>query len=136
MGVDRLEIQVLAGQQSGQRAPQVVEAEAEPVHPGVDLQVVADAALVLLRRGLHRERGAGGRDRRRQPAVEQAVEIADAQRAEDEDVGAHAGGAQRRAFLDVGAGEQIGARLFQRERDLAGAMAVGVRLDHRDNTGS
>ena len=127
--VDGLELEVLAREQLRQRAAQVVEPESEPVHAGVDLQVVAQPLLVAGGGRLHRLRGAGRRDGRRQPAVEQAVEIADAERAEHQDLGPHAGGAQHRSFLDVGAGEQIGAGLLERARHLARAVPVGVRLD-------
>ena len=116
--VDRIELEVLAGQQLRQRPPQVVEPEAEPVHAGVDLQVIAEPLLVARGRRLHGARRARRRDRRRQAAVEQAVEIADAQRAEDEDVGPDAGGAQRGAFLDVGARQQVGAGVLERPRHL------------------
>ena len=133
--VDGLEVEVLAGEQLRQRPPEVVEAEAEPVHAGVDLQVIADALAVLLRRRLHRVRGAGRGDGRRQAAIEQPVQIADAQRAEHQDVAAHTRRPQRRAFLDVGAGEQIGAGVFEGERDLPGAVSVGIRLDHRNHPG-
>ena len=133
--VDGVELEVRAREQLRQRAAQVVEAEPEPVHAGVDLQVIADALAVARRGGLHGARRARRRNRRRQPAVEQAIEIADAQRAEHQNLGADAGGPQRRAFLDVGAGQQIGAGLFERARHLAGAVAVGVRLDDGDHAG-
>ena len=48
---------------------------------------------------------------------------------------AHAGRAQRRALLDVGAGQQIRAGLLERERHLPGAVAVRVRLDDGDDAG-
>src|SRR4030095_5412244 len=35
-------------------------------------------------------------------------------------------------FLDVGAGEQIGTRVLEGLRHLAGAVAVRIRLDDRD----
>ena len=48
--------------------------------------------------------------------IEDAVEIADAQRTEDEDRGADAGLAQHDPFLDVGAREHRGAFGLERER--------------------
>ena len=127
--VDGRELEVLAFDQLRQRAAQVVEPESEPVHAGIDLQVVPQPLLVAGGGRLHRFRGAGRRDGRRQPAVEQAVEIADAERAEHQDVGLHAGGAQHRSFFDVGAGKEIGAGILERARHLARAVPVGVRLD-------
>ena len=56
-------------------------------------------------------------------------------RAEHQNVGADAGRAQRRAFLDVGARQQIGAGVFERARHLARAVSVGVRLDDGDDAG-
>ena len=136
--VDGGEVEVLAREQRRQRAPQVVEAEPETVHPGVDLEVILHAPPVSLGCRLHGLRGARRRDGRRQGAVEQSIEIADAERAEDEDLGADSGGAQRGALLDVRARQQVGARRLERERDLGGAVPVGVRLDDCDDarTGS
>ena len=127
------EVEVLAREQPGQRAPHVVEAEPEAVHPGVNLEVIPDAPPVSLGRGLHGVRGAGRRDRRRQVAVEQSIEIADAQRSEHENLRADAGGAQRRALFDVRTRQQVRARLLERERDLARAVPVRVRLDDGDD---
>jgi len=87
------------------------------------------------RRCLHGARGARRRDRRREPAIEQAVQIAHAQRAEDQNVRLHAGGAQRGPFLDIRARQQIGAGVFERARDLTAAVAVRIRLDHRYRAG-
>src|SRR6185436_8941663 len=104
-------------------AAQVVEPEPEPVHAGVDLQVIANALAIARRGRLHGARGARRRDRRREPAFEQAVEIADAERAEDENFRADAGGAQGRAFFDVSTGDEIRAGILERPRDLARAVA-------------
>ena len=116
MRVDGIELEVFAGEQTGQGAAQVIEAKAETVHSGVDLQVIGKTLPITGGRALHRARRARRRDGWREPAIEQAVEIADAQRAEDENLRFHAGRAQRRAFLDVGTRQQIGAGLFQRPR--------------------
>ena len=62
--------------------------------PGVDLQVIAERRPVLRGGRLHGARRGRRRDRRRQRELEQAVEIADAQRAEDQNRHAHAGAAQ------------------------------------------
>jgi hypothetical protein len=104
-----------------------------PVHAGVDFQVIADAALVTHRSRLHRPRGAWRGNRRREVAVEQAVEIADAHRAEDEDFGLDARAPQHRALFDVGACQQVGARSFERPGDLSGAVSVRVRFDDGDD---
>jgi hypothetical protein len=107
--------------------------EPEAVHPRVDLQVVRELPLVLRGRGGDRTRRAGRRDRRRQAAVEQAVEVADAERAEDQDVGAHARRTQLGTFFDVRAREQIRARVLEGAGHLAGAVPVGIRLDDGDH---
>ena len=67
--------------------------------------------------------------------LEHAVEIADAQRAKDQDRRAHARLAQHDRLLDVGAREHRGAGLLERARDLRRAVPVGIRLDHRDDAG-
>jgi hypothetical protein len=63
------------------------------------------------------------------------VGIADAERAEHQDVGTHAGLAERRALLDVGAGQEVGAGVLERPADLRGAVAVRVGLDDADDAG-
>ena len=132
MRVDGAELEVLAREQFGQRPSQVVVPKPEAIHPGIDLEVIRKPPLVLGRRRLHGACGARRGDRRRQPAVEQAVQIADAEGAEDQYVRLHAGGAQLGPFLDIGARQQIGAGVLERARDLAGAVAVRIRLDHRN----
>ncbi len=57
-------------------------AEAEPVHAGVDLEMAAEPHAARAAAGLERARGGRRRDGRRQAVLEDAVEIADAQRAE------------------------------------------------------
>ena len=121
---------------AGSVRAQVVVAEPEPVHAGVDLEVIARAArparaAARLQRPARRRR----RDRRRQAVLEDAVEVADAERAEHEDCGPHAGRPQHDAFLDVGAREHRGARLLERERHRSRAVPVGVRLDDGDDAG-
>ena len=59
--------------------------EAEPVHAGIDLQVTAEHVDRAARgRRLQRRAADGRRDGRRQVVLEHAVEIADAERAEDQ----------------------------------------------------
>ncbi len=132
--VDRVEPQVGAREQFRQRAPQVVVAEAEAVHPRVDLQVVAQRRLVLRRGLLHGARGGRRRDGRRQRELEQAVEIADAQRAENQNRRAHAGAPQHDGLFDVRARQQIRPGSLERERDTLRAMSVGVGFDHGDDS--
>ena len=67
---------------------------------------------------------------------EEAVEIADAERAEDQDAAADAGLAQLDAFLDVGHREPRRAGLAQRPRHRHGAVPVGVGLDDGDDAGA
>ena len=75
----------------------------------------------------------GRRDGRGELVIDDAVEIADAQRAEDEDRGAHAGLPQRDPLLDVRAREHRGAFGLERQADRRGAVAVGVGLDDGDD---
>jgi len=63
------------------------------------------------------------------------VEIADAERAEDQDLRGDARRAERGAFFDVGAGQKIRASRLERARHLAGAVPVGVGLDDGDEPG-
>ena len=135
MRVHGIDVQVRAGEQLGQRRPQVVVAEAETVHAGVDLEVIRDSSPVPGRRVLN---GAGRRRRRnggREGVLEQSIEVAYAQRAEDKDWHADAGATQDDALFDIGARQHPRAGLFERERHASGAMAVGVGLDDRDDAG-
>ncbi len=133
VGVHGVKVQVLTGEQVRQGGAKVVEPESEPVHAGVDLQVVGERALVPRRGGLHGLRGAWRRDRRRQVAVEQPVEIADAERAEHEDFRAHASRAQHGTFFDVRAREQVGASVLECASHLARAVSVGIGLHDRNH---
>ena len=65
--------------------------------------------------------------------IDDAVEIADAQGAEDEDRGAHAGLPQRDPLLDVRAREHRGAFGLERQADRRGAVAVGVGFHDGDD---
>ena len=109
MRVHGVELEVRARQQLRQRSPQVVVPETQAVHARVDLEVIAQPLLVADGGGLDGARGAGRGNGRRQPAVEQSVEIADAERAEHQDLGLDAGGPQRRALFDVRARQQVRA---------------------------
>ena len=81
--VDGVEPQVSAAEHLRHRPPQVVVPEAEPVHAGIDLQVAAqrDAARRAPRRSSARA-AAGVETVGVSRCVEDAVEIADAERAE------------------------------------------------------
>ena len=134
--VDRLDPQVAAGRDVRDCPRQVVVSEAEPVHPGIDLEVAAERASVTRRGGFERTPRRRRRHRRRQVVAEDAVEVADAQGAEDQDRDADAGLAQDDAFLDIGAGEHRGARLLERAADFDRAVPVGVGLDDGDDAGA
>jgi len=84
---------------------------------------------------LHRAGGAGRRDRGNQPAIEQPIQLADAERAEHENRCAHTSGPQRRPFLDVRTRQQVGAGILERVRDLSRTVAVRVRFHDRDHAG-
>ena len=107
--------------------------EPEPVHPGVDLQVTAHAHAVFRGGRLQGSRGRRRRNGRRELVFDDALEIADAERTEHEDRGADTGLPQGDPLLDVGAGEHRGAFGLERQPDLRGAVAVGVRLDDGDD---
>ena len=129
MRVSRLEAEIRAGEEFRQRAPQVVVPEPETIHPGVDLEVVAEGDGMPGGRGLY---GAGGRrrgNRRRQRVFEETVQIADAQRPEDEYRYAQAGAAERDPFLDIRTRQHRRARLLEGEAHGSGAMAVRVGFD-------
>ena len=101
----------------------------------IDLEVISNALPIALGCGLNSTRRTGRRDRRRQTTVEKALQVADAQRSKDENLGLHACRAQSRAFFDIGARQQIGAGVLQRAPYLTGAVAVRVRFDNRDDSG-
>src|SRR5205807_10416616 len=75
------------------------------------------------------------RDGGRQAAIEEPVEIADAERAENENLARHARRPQRGALLDVGAGEQVRTGLLERVRDGPRAVPVRVGLHDGDRAG-
>ena len=139
VGVDGIdpERSGVAHPERGQGPPQVVVAEAEPVHSRVDLDVHPEAASARRRRGAEPARGRGRRDGRRQPVSEHPVEVAHAERSEYEDRGPDARLAQLDALLDVGAGEGGGAALrlgrLQGAGDRDRAMTVRVGLDDGDD---
>jgi hypothetical protein len=134
MRVDRLEPQVRAGEQLRQRAAQIVVTKTKAVHPRVYLQVIAKDRAVRCGRRLHGAGGGRRRDCRRQRELEQSVEVADAQRAEDQNWHADPCPPENDGFLDVSACEQIRARGFERERDPLGSMPVRVCLDDSDDS--
>ena len=72
---------------------------------------------------------------RRESGVEDPVQITDAQRTEDENLGSHPRRPKRGALFDVGAGEQVGTGVLEGPRHLDRTMSVGVRLDDRDDAG-
>ena len=133
--VDAVEPQVRTDQQLAQGSSQVVMPEAEPVHAGVDLQVVADPRPTP--RGFRFDGPCRGRrrDRRHQVVLEQPAEIADAQRAEHEDGGAHPRRTQRDRLFDVGTRDHPRPGALERERHGNGAVPVGVGLDDGDDGG-
>ncbi len=133
VGVDAFELEVRAREQVRQRPRQVLVPEPEAMHAGVDLQVIADARVARARRRLQRPPGGRTRNRRRQVVLEDAGEIADAQRAEDQDPRARARLAQLDALLDVGDREPGRARLFERAGDANRPVPVGVGLDDGDD---
>jgi hypothetical protein len=110
-------------------------AEPEPVHPGIDLQMKADRRAVPCCGGLHGARGRWRGDRRRQREFEDAVEIADAERAEHENRHAHARLPQDDPFLDIRARQHRRSRVLERQSNARRAMTVGVCFHHRDDAG-
>ena len=108
----------------------------EAIHPGVDLQMTRQLDAMLRRGCLQRPACARCRDRGREAVLEHAIEIADAERTEDQNLGRHAGLAEDDRLFDVGARENRGAGVLQRERDRRRTMAVRVGLDDADDAGS
>ncbi len=51
---DGVDHEIGTGEHLGERPAEVVEAEAQPVHPGVDLEVAVQAAAAFPRRSLKR----------------------------------------------------------------------------------
>ena len=88
---------------------------------------------MLCRCGLQGARGRWCGESWGQIVLKDAMEIADAERAENQDWNANARSPQDDAFLDVGAGEHRRARLLERGPDLRRTMTVRVRFDHRDD---
>ena len=127
------DVEIAARQQLRQRALEVVEAQAEAVHAGIDLQMTRQRRPVLRCRGLKRSSGAGRGDRRREVVLEHAVHVADAERAEDENLGGDTCLAEHDGFLDIGARENCRACFLQRERDRGRAVSVRVRFDDADD---
>ena len=131
--VDGVEGKIATGEHGGQRRPQVVVPETEPVHAGIDLQVAADPDAAALRYGVQRPRRRRRRHRRREVVLEHAAEVADAERTEYENRYPHAGAAELYAFLDIRAGQHCGAGLLQGAGDDGRAVAVRIGLDDGDD---
>ncbi len=98
--------------------------------------MTTQADVVPGRGGLHRTRRARRGDRGRQRVSEKPVEVADAQRAKDEDRRTNARLAQDDPLFDIRTREHRGARLLERQRDFRRAMAVGVGFHDRDDPGA
>ncbi len=133
--VDADELQVRARQQLRERARQVVVPQAQPVHSGVDLQVILQTRPAPGRRFLQRPAGRRRGDGRRQAVLEDAGDVADAERAEDEDLAANAGAPQHDRLLDVRARQHRGAGVFEGQADGGRAVAVGVGFHDGDDAG-
>ena len=134
MRVDRLDRQMPARKQLGDRATEIVVAEAEAIHAGVDLEMTAEPHGRTGGGRFERARRGRRRDGRRQPVREDAAEIADTERAEHEDRNRHTRVAQEHALFDVRAGEHRRAGGFERGTDARGAVAVGVGFDDGNNS--
>ncbi len=132
--VDRVDPEMGAGRNLGERPIEVVVAEAEPVHAGVDLEVAAQRDAAGCGRGLPAPaRRRASKSSASGSCSKIAVEVADAQRPEHEDRHTHAGLSQHDGFFDVRAREHRGASLLERARHLRRAVAVGVGLDDCDD---
>ncbi len=128
-------LEVRAARDRGHRAIELIVAEPEPVHAGVDLQVARQANASASRDLFEHPRGGGAGHRRRQPVIHDAVHLANAQGAEDEDWYRDAGLPEPNALLDVGAGEHRRTGGLERERSAFRTVAVGIRLDDADDPG-
>ena len=133
VGVDGVDPQVRAGRDLGDRPIEVVVAEAEPVHAGVDLEMAPERDAAATRPPppgrAPRRRG----NRRRQAVLEDAVEVADAQARRRRGSAPARRLAQDDALFDVGAREHRRTGLLERARHLQRAVPVGVGLDHGDD---
>ena len=134
--VDRRDGQVLARQQRRHRAIELIVTEPEPVHARVDLQMTREAHAAARGGLFQRDDGLRCRYGGRQLVLEHAVDVANAERAEDEDGQAHAGAAQQDAFFDIRGREERRTSRFERQRDARGAVAVRVGLHHADDAGA
>jgi hypothetical protein len=133
VGVDAGDRQGRAGRDRRHRAIELIVAEAEAVHAGVDLEVTRQPDLAPRRARLEGLRRRRRRHRRRQLVVEDPVDVADAERAEDQDRDGDAAFAQLDPFGDVGAGQHRRARGFERQPDAHRPVPVGVGFDHADD---
>ena len=115
---------------------QVVVPETEAVEAGVDLEMAGQPHAAGARRRRQRPRGARARHRRGEVVREDALDVAHAERAEDQDPAAIPGLAQFEPLLEVGDGEPGRAGVAQRPGHRHRAVAVGVGLDDREDAGS
>ena len=117
-----------------QRPPQVVVAEAEPVHAGVDLEMTARASTPRAAAAASSARAAPGVEtvgvRRCVNTPSRSLTLS----APNTRIGTRdAGIAQRHAFFDVRAREHRRAGRLERRADRRRAVAVRVRLDDGDD---
>src|SRR5215204_2817631 len=89
MGVDRDDLEVRTRDELGQRELEIVVTKAEAIHAGVDLEMAAEPHSMSGGSRLQRPAGAGRRNCRRQAVFEDTVDVADPERAEDQDLGSH-----------------------------------------------
>ena len=87
------------GHELRQRVLQIVVAQSEPVHAGVDLEMAPQRTPRAGGRGLERPTRARRGNRRREVVVEHAFDVAHAERAEDQNLGGDAGLAAGRCLL-------------------------------------
>jgi hypothetical protein len=89
--------------------------------------------LVSERGGLKRTAGTRSRNGWHEAVLEHAIDVADAERTENENLGPHPGFAKDDGLLDVGARENRRTCLLQRETNGSRSMTIGIGLDDRDD---
>jgi hypothetical protein len=106
--------------------------DAEPAHPGVDLQVDGHDAAGLFSNGLETFDLLLGRDGSGDVVFEEIFVLLRQQGAQDQDRPARAEFTDRGSLRHVGHGKKIRPRVHETRHRLVQSVAVGVRLDNGD----
>ena len=129
------EAEVLAGKDRRQCAWKFIVSQSQPMHAGVDLQVISDRSSPFGRCRLQDLGGLWRRDRWCERMLDQGIGGIGVVCVKHENWRSNAGLTQCDAFVNVSTRKHCCSRLLESERDAAGTVTVAVGLDDGDDRG-